>query len=279
MQRMAIFVIAVFLFFACERSAPPPISTAGLRLWLKADAGVTLDGSTVREWMDQSGNGNDAIQLDAERQPRLLENVLNGKPVLRFDGADDRLGLTGSERMSHISLFMVLKIDSGATGPNPHYPIILGDVPGDGRVYYVLMQNEFTGYSSDTIYLGAGLNSLVFAVATDCAALGQWKSFSILTDGALWKTTLRVNNVDATMIPARNNMMMSVPLGNPGGTGAGGLGGNDVARITPGRVVAKCDIAEVIVYNVVISDSLRSCVERYLGSKYQLPYPGEQEQE
>lgn len=33
-----------------------PIDIAGISLWLKADAGITLDGSDVTEWADQSGN-------------------------------------------------------------------------------------------------------------------------------------------------------------------------------------------------------------------------------
>ena len=73
-------------FCGIQCGGPVPITTAGLHLWLKADAGVTLNGSTVSKWADQSGNGNDAIQLALPRQPLLVKDGLNGKPTIRFDG-------------------------------------------------------------------------------------------------------------------------------------------------------------------------------------------------
>ena len=37
--------------------------TAGLQLWLKADAGITTNSTgLVTKWADQSGKGNDAVQ-------------------------------------------------------------------------------------------------------------------------------------------------------------------------------------------------------------------------
>ena len=40
-----------------------PSQLSGLKLWLKADTGVTVDGSgNVSSWADQSGNNNTAYQ-------------------------------------------------------------------------------------------------------------------------------------------------------------------------------------------------------------------------
>lgn len=66
------------------------------------------------------------------------------------------------------------------------------------------------------------------------------------------------------------NMFISVPIGNSTGTGIGGIAGNDAGRPEVGRNVCKCDIAEVILYDTVLSDSLRRSVELYLGTKYRL---------
>ena len=62
----------------------------------------------------------------------FVDNGLNNKPVLHFDGVNDRLGLTGSSTMSQISLFIVFKIDSGLSGNNgtspfPYLPILFGN--------------------------------------------------------------------------------------------------------------------------------------------------------
>ena len=140
-------VVLAFCGIQCSR--PQPIPTTGLQLWLKADAGVTLNGSKASRWADQSGNGNDAIQPDLPRQPLLVKDALNGKPTIRFDGLDDRLGLTGSKRMTQISFFMVFKMDSDTFADDD--PIVFGDIDADGHVWGVAMENELTGYSPDTI--------------------------------------------------------------------------------------------------------------------------------
>lgn len=69
-----------------------PTDVAGCKLWLKADAGITKDGSDyVSAWADQSGNGNDASQGTGTNQPLWVDTQLNGKPVIRFDGINDYL--------------------------------------------------------------------------------------------------------------------------------------------------------------------------------------------
>jgi hypothetical protein len=53
------------------------IPSSGLQLWLEADEGVTLNGSTVSQWTDQSGNGNNSVQIAtdcASFNPYLLYN-------------------------------------------------------------------------------------------------------------------------------------------------------------------------------------------------------------
>src|ERR1051326_2457743 len=68
-------------------SAHAQISTNGLRLWLRADAGITLNGSTVSAWADQSGHGYNATQSTAGFQPTYQASVaaFNNKPTLLFN--------------------------------------------------------------------------------------------------------------------------------------------------------------------------------------------------
>ncbi|MEP1093640.1 MAG: Ig-like domain-containing protein [Cyclobacteriaceae bacterium] len=70
-------------------AAISPGNIAGETLWLTADRGVTLNGTTVSDWDDQSGGGNDATQGTAASQPEFLDDDLNGNPSLRFDGTND----------------------------------------------------------------------------------------------------------------------------------------------------------------------------------------------
>ena len=65
-----------------QASAPfSPIDIAGISLWLKADAGVTVDGDFVTAWADQSGSGNNATAIDT---PTL--STVSGKTFMNFAG-------------------------------------------------------------------------------------------------------------------------------------------------------------------------------------------------
>ena len=59
--------------------------------WLKADAGITLSGSYVTKWDDQSGNDNYVYNVSASYAP-VYEPAYSGSyPSVVFDGIDDRL--------------------------------------------------------------------------------------------------------------------------------------------------------------------------------------------
>lgn len=59
-----------------------------LLIWMKADALLLADGDPVSTWPDSSTNSNDATQGTSGFMPTFVENVVNGKPVVRFDGSD-----------------------------------------------------------------------------------------------------------------------------------------------------------------------------------------------
>ena len=63
-------------------------------LWLKADEGVEVKGSSVSLWKDLSGNGTDALQEKSASQPTLEKNAVNGLPAVNFDGIDDFMTFT-----------------------------------------------------------------------------------------------------------------------------------------------------------------------------------------
>ncbi|MFM6187855.1 MAG: hypothetical protein ACKPEQ_31335, partial [Dolichospermum sp.] len=73
---------------------PAQIPTA---LWLDAaDAStITLNGSTVSQWNDKSGNGRNATQATASLQPAYNATGINGKPALVAD-ANDFLATNGN---------------------------------------------------------------------------------------------------------------------------------------------------------------------------------------
>lgn len=77
------------------------------KLWLDANdsSTITLNGSTVSQWLDKSGNSINVSQDIASAQPTYSASGFNGKPTLSFDGGDNLVstlnhGLTGDPEFS-----------------------------------------------------------------------------------------------------------------------------------------------------------------------------------
>lgn len=62
---------------------------AKLRGYFRGDMGITLSGSNVTTWADQSGNGLDLSQGTAILQPTMT--TINGRAAVLFDGSNDVL--------------------------------------------------------------------------------------------------------------------------------------------------------------------------------------------
>lgn len=83
-----------------------------LKLWLRGDLGVTLNGSNVSAWADQSGNGNHVTQATGAKQPTFVASGINNKPTLTFDGGDVLDGSVALTGAANWSLFVVLNFTS-----------------------------------------------------------------------------------------------------------------------------------------------------------------------
>lgn len=95
---------------------PADISTA---LWLDAaDAStVTLDGSTVSQWDDKSGNGRNASQGTSSARPVLTASALNGLNAITFDGSNDFMSIANSfMATTTLIIACVVKENNGGFG-------------------------------------------------------------------------------------------------------------------------------------------------------------------
>lgn len=84
--------------------------------WYRADLGITLNGSTVSAWADQSGNGNHVTQGTGTAQPTYVaSSSYFGRPALSFDGGDRMVCATLSAAVKEITYFAVVR---GVTSSN-----------------------------------------------------------------------------------------------------------------------------------------------------------------
>ncbi len=97
-----------------------PAAIPGLAAWWKADSFSLADGTAVggagNEWLDQSGSGNDLSQATAGSQPVFKTNIVNGKPVVRFDGVNDLLLMASELTYNGAQQFTVVIIGTNSNG-------------------------------------------------------------------------------------------------------------------------------------------------------------------
>jgi hypothetical protein len=223
-----------------------PLRPSGLSLWLKADSGVTLSGSNVTAWADQSGNGNNAISPSIS--PTFVSSSINSKPAISFNGdgswmqiPQNSIGTNGN-----ISIFMVLNYTSGAVFFNK------GDLETFEATAWEL--TTITGFGFvDTNDGDPFWNTVPLVLDSDTPLLLE--GFS--NDG---ESQLAFNGVDSG-IPSDgcsgfNNISQYIGIGGGGTTGASQNNPLD-ARI-----------AEIIIYNRQVTTAERQQVEAYINYKY-----------
>ena len=88
-----------------------PSDISGLQVWLDAELGVTKDGSNkVSAWLDQSSNAYNYTQALSAEQPTWVDASLNGKPIIRFSGVDQRLYMAVSNLVSNAAARTVISV-------------------------------------------------------------------------------------------------------------------------------------------------------------------------
>jgi hypothetical protein len=99
-------------------------SAAGVALWLDAadDASFAYhSGQAVSTWTERSAAALEATSVDADVAPTRVAAALNGRPVVRFDGVDDELVMTGVDAFSEATdgdytLFLVVRTTTEGSG-------------------------------------------------------------------------------------------------------------------------------------------------------------------
>lgn len=241
--------------FVSYYSAPPatedefsPLDIDSCVLWLKADAGVTLNGSTVSQWDDQSGNGNHAVQATASYQPTFVANQLNGKPVLRFDGSNDFMeftaGLLGG--FNEIAIIAVWKIkyksNGGIFGTSGYVQLEILTSNGEVSTLRVGVDNQMIG--KEIVLNGwfdnNSYNTSISSLSASAFDLRRNSNNVAPQVGAM------------AMFPLKSNIVYNL------GRYAWGVG----------NFYTEMDCAEFIIYNRKINNSEILQIEQYLQNKY-----------
>lgn len=224
-----------------------------IALWLKADAGVTADGSGfVTQWNDQSGNGNNAFQPSSDLMPTLVNGALNGHPVLHFDGVDDYMDVAHTSSLvvrRDVSVFAVASFDDfanfngiiGKTVGNSPAPLDFYTLSGSGAIR--LYRGNPTGNN--------GANALVTGTQNPVAAQAYIIS-------GIVRGTNATQYLDGAF---KGSARLIAGILDAGGPLRVGSRDDLVTKL-------KGNLAEVILVRGAVSDAERVSITGYLGSKY-----------
>ena len=251
----------------------PPVTTGLITALDTTD--ITLDGSSVTSWNDQSGSLNHALQATADSQPVLVIGVTpKGGAAVSFDGVDDFLDIF----------------------PNPT------DFDSTGFTWYIVHQRDSTSESRMFTSCYADIDSLTPGDQYSGQAWGSYagtlerhravvrdigNGFNVANTspmvtgnfyvtGATWDTTSSTENLTAVLLAGLGDRVSgtadvidSAELSGHLRTriGASASYNDPFAIETP---ISKYDgqIAEILVYNRVLSAAEQTSVENYLHAKH-----------
>jgi hypothetical protein len=215
----------------------PPLS--GLVVQLDASQLTGADGSAVSPWPNLATPGMPGTMISSPA-PTKRNNVINGLPVVRFNTGEGRMRMTGTGVSTDFTLCAVARIHTTGAGAQR---VIAADMASTGNNFLLGWWNQF----QDCVFDGAWASGQPTEPATTA-----WRLYSFDKVGA-----------GATRLFSNGNYLRS------GGSGASNLGGSlALSGHDATTESSNCDVAEVLLYNRVLSDSERSLVEDYLRRKW-----------
>ncbi|MEQ8324013.1 MAG: Calx-beta domain-containing protein [Vicingaceae bacterium] len=220
-------------------------------LWVRSeDIPAVSDGTDITTWIDSSGNGHDLTQGNTSFTPRYYANVLNGRPVVRFEQANNRIihnGFTDFPNTAITAMFVNRNSDSG-----------------DGLFSYASSSsdNEFLLFSSNSASIYRGGSN----VGTGQALNGNtWRIVGVSWESVTGATLLHRNGTQSysgtlaasTSITSGGNFCLA---GEQDGINSGYSAGQS----------HQGDYTEFIIYNRILNSAQRKIVENYLSAKFNI---------
>jgi hypothetical protein len=231
-------------------------------LWLKADAGITVNGSNqVTQWADQSGNNNHAVS-DGTTLPTLLNNTINNLPVVNF--SDDRLAtpLVNLTTTNKADVFVVYKgVGAGAFTPvefcDDYNVVTTGFAIADQDNTCPNCNNDVSinihgniGYNQNALNQTQGCPKIINAVLDKSLSTEEAK---VWLNGVLQAKTPGTTNSDNTNNFGNHKFYLGKRSAN--------------CTYCPG-VMGDFYYAELIVFPRVLTSKERTSIFKYLNNKY-----------
>lgn len=263
MKKKNLTLITTYFLFNIIYAQTGPggvLNSTNTSFWIKADSyvytdvGLTLatNGQSIAQWNDNSGNNKNFGENSVGQQPTFVTNAINGFPVARFDGNNDRLSNLTITSGNTANIFAVVK-----------YTSLPSSNPG--------------------IFQGSPTGLLLSTGAAD-KSVGMWVSNA----NQPWGRGIQSNNTSINIptsitTSVNNNYIIEnqyngsainqyVNLATSGSITYNGTlkSWTEFSIGRQGGETWAGDIAEVIAFNTSINLAQRNIVSNYLSSKYNI---------
>ncbi len=219
--------------FINTKVTPVPVQS-GLQMHLRADAAVVTDSNgDVSSWFDQSGLNNNATQFQLNLEPYLTQGAINGEPAVAFNG--------GGEFM-WVPSFLV--------GDSSAEILAVVRVNPTVNLYNTMWQfgnGLGSGYFNSSHYDDFGTSDGSFYPAQPASETSEYHVYNVSVQANDWIE--RFNGVQIAEHTGESVSFGTLPS-------IGAMNGA---------------IAEMIIYNRVLTGQERATVNSFLFSKYNPP--------
>ncbi len=220
-------------------------------LHLDATHGTVLSGTSVTNWNDLSSEGNNFSQGTTANQPILTSNILNGMPIIRFDGTDylTRGGkLLNSSSATNEDLF--------ASNSNSFTVFVVAKSTSINQTD-VFISKSGNWNTNSTYILGKSSTNFAQVLRGSTNASAGNTNFNLHVSG--WDSSTHRYYLNGSEVTGQNNVGSKTIQNQNILIGAANNGGNSQLN---------GDIAEIMVFNDYLSTSDRQIVENYLTEKW-----------
>jgi hypothetical protein len=246
-----------FVAKATPSSSFAPTDLSGLQAWWKSGVGVTLNSTTVSEWDDQSGNGNNLTQGTAANQPTYnsTDASWNGLASISFDGSNDFLkahSLAAMFQGTDLPYTIVTAVKRGAGGT---YRFLLGSndsVAGNAQNAVGQRYNSTDEY---VIYRRDSANNSAVTekgTANNNAVIIRWQNSGTVAEVYVNGSSVGSGANDVGVLSSQDIFSL----------GAFPTGTTTAANFYLG------DVAEVVVYNRLLTAGEQTQIENYFRTKF-----------
>ena len=262
-----------FAFYSAEAGAPPfsPTDITGLQCWWDAQTGITLSGTDVVEWADQSGNNFYATQSVSGDRPSISSSIaaINSNDAVFFDNSNTEFmqivdanstnkPWSAADINNSFTMFVVTQQRSQTSG---HYGVYITQ-GGNNRTSIGWGPQTFPDayISFGTDNYAAGGAKVSGSTVNDPFTVGTW--YTAVVSWADWNdrssTSFRVNGT-AYSTTVWGNTPNTPTTANP-----------RLGRLIDAGADAHLNalVAELIVYTGDLSTPDIEQVENYLQTKY-----------